>query len=236
MIKKNNIFFSIIIPFFDEKKNLKVLLPELIKSLRKIKTKHEVIFIDDGSNDLSKNIIQKCIKRKKNFKLIVHKKNLGQTQCYLSALKICKGKFFLRMDSDLQDNPKDIHKFIKAFKKDFDLVVGFRKNRKHKFILLFLSYVFDKIISIFSKKKLKSFTGSFVGFRTKYLKQKKFLKNDHRYFPLIFVFSNLRICEVIISHKARTFGKSYYSITSKIFFAIPELISFLIRLKFYNLK
>ena len=235
MVKKN-IFISIVIPFFNEKNNLRILLPKLKKSLKTIKNKYEVIFIDDGSRDNSKKIIEKFNIKNKNCKLIIHKNNLGQTECYKSALKICKGEFFLRLDSDLQDNPKDIYKFVKSFKKGFDLVIGYRKNRKHKFLLLFLSFIFDLVISLFSKTKLKSYTGSFVGFRTKYLINKKFKRNDHRYFPLVYILSNKKICEVIIGHKARIYGTSYYSVVSKILFALPELVSFLIRLKFFKLR
>ena len=236
MIKKKNIFFSLIIPFYNEENNLKILIPELLKSLKTIKYEYEVIFIDDGSIDLSKTIVKKLISKKKNFKLIVHKKNIGQTQCYISALKICKGKFFLRMDSDLQDQPQDIKKFISAFKKEFDLVIGFRKNRKHKFLLLMLSSLFDLFIRVISRKKLKSYTGSFVGYKTKFLKRRKFKKNDHRYFPLIYIFSDLKVCDVILKHKPRSYGKSYYSITNKILFAIPELFSFIARYKLNGLK
>ena len=91
---KKNIFISIVIPFFNEKNNLRILLPQLKKSLKTIKKKYEVIFIDDGSRDNSKKIIEKFNIRNKNCKLIIHKNNLGQTECYKSALKICKGEFF----------------------------------------------------------------------------------------------------------------------------------------------
>lgn len=225
---------SIVIPFFNEEKNLEILIPKIIKNLKKIKRKLEIILINDCSTDQSVRVAKSKIKKTKNinFKIINLKKRSGQTGAFKSAFKIAKGKYIIRMDSDLQDNPKDILKFINKIDLGYDLIIGKRQKRIHPYILIFYSNLYSFIVRLFINSNIKNYSSSFVAFKVRYLKNLPWYKNDHRYLPIIAIKRGAKkITEIIVSHNKRKFGVTRYNLTKKVFFGIPEFLLFLYRLK-----
>ena len=103
---------DVVIPFYNENSNLKIFIPSLIKALKSIKIyKFRVIFVDDGSTDNGGFIVKKFLNKKiKNIEFFIlnNKINEGQTVSYKKYFRKFKSSFFLRIDSDNQDNPKDI--------------------------------------------------------------------------------------------------------------------------------
>ena len=228
--------FSIVIPFFNEEKNLEILIPQLIKYLKKInEKKFEVILVDDCSTDQSNYVAKfksKDIKKMK-FKILRLSKRSGQTGAFKKAFKVAKGKFIIRMDSDLQDDPKDINKFIKKIKLGSDLVIGKRVKRKHSYLLTFCSSIYSVFMGFLLDSNVQSYSSSFVAFNREYLKKLPWYKNDHRYLPAIVIKRGVtEISEVILQHKNRKFGTSRYNTFKKILFGIPEVLLFTIRLNF----
>ena len=115
---------SIVVPVFNEENNLSVFNKRLISVCRKIKKKFEVIYIDDGSKDRSLDLIKKFSKENKNVHYISLFRNFGQHAAVMAGLKLSKGKFIITLDSDLQNPPEEIVKFVKYLDKDFDVVAG----------------------------------------------------------------------------------------------------------------
>ena len=227
---------SIAIPFFNEEKNLEILIPKLIKNLKKIKKKKfEIILIDDCSTDQSLIVAKSKIRNSRFiiFKIIHLKNRSGQTGAFKSAFKIAKGKYIIRMDSDLQDNPKDIIKFVDKINLGYDLVIGKRHNRTHPLILIFYSNVYSFILRLFLNSNIRNYSSSFVAFKIRYLKNLQWNKNDHRYLPIITIMRGAKkITEIKVSHNKRKFGVSRYNLLKKVFLGIPEFILFLFRLYF----
>ena len=233
---------SIVIPFFNEEKSLNILIPQLIRHLKKIK-KHrfEIILVDDCSTDRSNFVVKSKSKNSKSltFKTIKLSKRGGQTGAFKKAFKIAIGKFIIRMDSDLQDNPNDIIKFVAKIDLGSDLVIGKRNNRSHSFILIFCSSLYSLFMRFILNSNITSYSSSFVAFNKKYLKKLPWYNNDHRYLPAITVKRGAqKASEIIVQHKKRKYGVSRYNSFKKIILGIPEFILFLIRLKlgFYSIK
>ena len=137
------------------------------------------------------------------------------------------------MDSDLQDNPSDLRHFMDKITEGADLVMGIRENRKHSHALKFATAIYNVLIIMLYNSPLTMHSGSFIAFKSKFVKDIPFKKNDHRYLPLIAISrgaSNIR--EIVVSHNERKYGNSNYSIFKKIILGIPELILFLVRMKF----
>jgi glycosyltransferase involved in cell wall biosynthesis len=233
---------SIVIPFYNEEKNLKILIPKLIKNLNKIKkNRFEVILVDDFSSDKS-NYVAKSLCKNSNqakFKILKLTERGGQTGAFKKAFKIAKGKFIIRMDSDLQDDPKDIAKFITKIESGKDLIIGKRRNRQNLGLLSICSNIYSLLMRFLLISKIHNYSASFVAFNKKYLKKLPWYKNDHRYLPAIVIKRGLtNIAEIDLDHKKRKFGASRYNTFKKIFFGIPEVLLFCIRLKlgFYTIK
>ena len=235
--------FSIVVPFFNEEKNLEILVPQLIKYLKKIKKKKfEVILVDDCSTDKSNLIAKNKSKNSKfiKFKIIKLSKRGGQTGAFKKAFKLAKGKFIIRMDADLQDHPKDIIKIINKIYLGHELVIKKRRfSKDHSNLLSFSSSIYNTIMRLSLKTNIGTFTSSFVAFNKKYLKKLPWYMNDHRYLPAIVTKRGVsNASEVILDHKNRKFGSSRYNTFKKVLFGIPEFLLFLIRLNlgFYSIK
>ncbi len=233
---------SIVIPYFNEKKNLEILIPNLKKSLNKIrKCKFEVIFVDDCSTDKSSIVVKLLIKDTKfvKFRIMRLLKKSGQTGAFKAAFQKAKGKFIIRMDADLQNDPRDISKFINKINLRNDLVIGKRVHNKQSILLYYCGELYNKIMRLILIKDIKNYSSSFVAFNKKYLKKLPWFHNDHRYLPSIVIERGaINISEVNVNHCNRRFGKSNYNTFKKIILGFPEIVLFLIRLKlgFYSIK
>lgn len=231
--------YSIVIPFRNEEKNLEILLPILANEISRIDYDFEVILVDDFSKDNSAKVSQNNSSKFANFYLIQLNKRSGQTGAFKKAFEKAKGKYIIRMDADLQDDPRDLNYFIEKFEKGYDLIVGLRECRKHRRLLRIASNIYDLFIIMIFDTPLHSNSGSYIGFKSDLVKNIPWMKNDHRYLPLIAIRRGAKkVGEVIVRHQERIFGESKYKPFKKIIFGIPEVILFIIRLNFgrYDIK
>ena len=224
---------SLVVPFFNEQENLGLLFKKITSftNVRK-QENYEVMFINDCSTDDGAILIKKLIKGHQNFYLINLKKRSGQSGCFNYAFKKMKGDFFVRIDSDLQDDPQDLKQIVNELKKGRDLVLGIRKNRKHSLVLLKITQIYDFFIRYFFKIKSKSFSCSMLGVKKKFIARLNLKNTDHRFLPLILVsVRGAHLFTVNVSHYERLFGKSKYNILRKLFFGIYEFIRVYLRIK-----
>ena len=241
MTLSKKIKIDIVIPFYNENQNLKVLIPSLYATLNSLKKyQFRLVFIDDGSNDLSSQAVlsfKKNKKIKKNFILLTNKKKMGQTYSYKKYFYNYKSDFFLRIDSDNQDNPKDIKKMLKNFNLDLDIILTFRKARKHNSLFIFQGKIYTLLCKLITKKKLKTFTSSLVLYKSQYLNFDKLGYNDHRYLPLLAILNGAKKIRVLnVKHNKRKYGISKYRIFNKIIFGPFEFLFFLLRYCFGFIK
>ena len=226
---------TIVIPFFNEEKNLKILLDELKHALNETpkSISAEVLFVNDGSSDNGQIFIEDQIQTLENFNLINLSKQSGQTGAFKAAFKRCETDYIIRMDSDLQDSPNDLNIFFdKILKEEPDLIMGIRTLRQHSIVLRLSSFLYDLLIRIFCDSPLYTNSGSFVAFKTNYVKNLPWNKNDHRYLPLIVMQrGGKKVTEVKVNHRERKYGQTSYPKLIKIIFGPLEVIKFIIKLK-----
>ena len=147
---------SLVVPFFNEQENLGLLFKKITSftNVRK-QENYEVMFINDCSTDDGAILIKKLIKGHQNFYLINLKKRSGQSGCFNYAFKKMKGDFFVRIDSDLQDDPQDLKQIVNELKKGRDLVLGIRKDRKYLSLIPAIKSIEITIVEIINAE-LKS--------------------------------------------------------------------------------
>jgi len=217
---------SIIIPFYNESESLPILVDELTNVMQKIKKDYEIVLVDDGSEETSKFKDQRS-----NIKLMRHRKRMGKGQALKTGVENSKGDTIIFMDADLQDDPKDIGKFLKKIDEGNDFVNGIRANRQENMIVK----IYSKIASWFLRKFLHSpFTDINCGFKTfkkEVLKDFVFYGNNFRFFPLATYLNGYKVSEVTVINNKRKFGQTKFG-KSKIFVGILDTLTAYFLFKF----
>ena len=227
---EEKIDISIVIPFRNEEDSLKVIIPSLLEVISSLKKRIEIIFIDDVSYDKSVEVVEKFQEVSSHIRLIKLPKRGGQTGCFRVGFKQAQGDYIIRMDADLQDDPRDIPLFLRKIDEGAELIVGLRECRKHSRIFRIASGVYDLLVILLFNSPLHSNAGSYIAFKAKFVKNIPFKKNDHRHLPLIAIRRGAKnISEVFVRHAERKYGESKYKPLKKLTLGIPEVFLFLYR-------
>jgi len=145
---KKKMDLSIVIPVYNEEESVSQLYDKLNETLPGLKLSYEVILIDDGSTDGSYGELQKIHKKNNSYKIIRFRRNFGQTSAMSAGFHYCSGDVIITLDGDLQNDPKDIPAILKKLDEGYDIVSGWRKDRKDKAVSRrFPSIVANKMIS-----------------------------------------------------------------------------------------
>ncbi len=220
----NNIFLSVVIPVYNEEQNLEILYNEITEAVKRYKN-YEIIFVNDGSTDNSLEVLKNLHNKDKNVKIVNFRKNFGQSAAISAGFDYCKGKYVITLDSDLQNDPADIPKIIEKLERNYDIVNGWRKDRKDKFITRKIpSYFGNKLISFITKVKLHDYGCTLRGFKMDVVKNLKLYGEMHRYIPAIASRMGIKSIEIPVNHRERRFGKSKYGL-GRTFRVILDLIS-----------
>ena len=206
--------FSIVIPVYNEGKNLKKLISKIYKVLKD--KKFELIIVDDNSDDGTPHIIKKI--RKKNLKYIIRKEKRDLSKSCILGFEHAKNKKILVMDGDLQHKPIDIKKFLNVHKKDDpDIVVGSRKlfdKKKHNlnFLRLIASRILILIVNLLLGKKTSDpMSGFFMIKKSVYKRSKKTLIKEGYKILLDLIYSgnkSIQVVDVDINFDSRKKGNS----------------------------
>ena len=227
---------SIISPVFTELENLEKFVESVTKVMASTNMSWELIIIDDGSDDGSSKIVKR-IGRQENIRSILLSKNYGQTSAIQAGFDLAVGKYFVTIDSDLQNDPKDIPSLIqKLIGEELDLVVGWRKDRKDNFFLRNLpSILANKLIGTITGVKLHDYGCSLKAYRAEVLKEVKLYGEMHRFIPawMATKIPESKISELVVMHHPRIAGKSKYGI-SRTFRVFVDLISVYFFMKFFS--
>jgi glycosyltransferase involved in cell wall biosynthesis len=227
---------SIISPVFNELENLEKFVESVTKVMASTNMSWELIIIDDGSDDGSSKIVKR-IGRQENIRSILLSKNYGQTSAIQAGFDLAVGKYFVTIDSDLQNDPKDIPSLIqKLIGEELDLVVGWRKDRKDNFFLRNLpSILANKLIGTITGVKLHDYGCSLKAYRAEVLKEVKLYGEMHRFIPawMATKIPESKISELVVMHHPRIAGKSKYGI-SRTFRVFVDLISVYFFMKFFS--
>lgn len=217
MIKKRAIKrpkISVIIPVYNEQENIFPLSEKLKLVLEKMKVSYEIIFVDDGSVDRTLSEAYRVASKNKKIIVVELSRNFGQTAAMAAGFESSSGEIIVTLDGDGQNDPKDIPKLIRLIDKGFDLVSGWRRNRKDKFVTRKIpSFIANKIISLVSGLKLHDFGCSLKAYRREILDEIPLYGEMHRFIPAVAVGVGAKITEVVVAHHPRKFGKSKYGLS-----------------------
>ena len=214
---------SVIIPVFNEIGSL----PELMDQLRKILhiyKKWEILFVDDGSTDGSTEFLNDLSRKDEKVTLIQFHRNYGKSAALAEGFKRAKGEYLITMDADLQDDPAEIPNLMKKLEEGFDLVSGWKKERKDPISKRFPSKIFNYVTRIMTGVKIHDFNCGLKIYRKAVTKTLDLYGGRHRYIPALAGHNKFRISEIQVNHRPRIHGVTKYG-GSRLFHGFFDLIS-----------
>ena len=208
---------SVIVPVYNEEENVLRLYQELLDVLRRMKRPYEMIFIDDGSRDKTLERLIDASKADSNLKVIEFRRNFGQTAAMAAGLEHSRYGIVITMDGDLQNDPYEIPRMVEKLEEGFDLVAGWRKDRKDKFLSRRLpSIIANWIISKSTNVQLHDYGCSLKVMTGEIARSIKLYGEMHRFIPAYAAEIGARIAELPVNHRPRQFGVSKYGISRTI--------------------
>lgn len=203
---------SVIIPVLNERESLPDLHKELTQVLTGTRKSHEIVFVDDGSSDGSVEYCRKLVQEDPAVVLVELRRRFGKATALQAGFKVAAGDVVITMDADLQDDPKEIPRFLEALDREYDLVSGWKENRKDPIGKTLPSKFFNFVTSKASGLKLRDFNCGFKAYRREVVEDLDVYGELYRYIPVVVHSKGYRVGEIPVSHRSRRFGKSKYGI------------------------
>jgi glycosyltransferase involved in cell wall biosynthesis len=208
---------SVVIPLYDEEKNVPALYEKLLETLDSTGLPHEIIFCDDGSRDNTLKILKEIASKDKSVKVISFTRNFGQTAAMEAGFLHAKGDVIIPMDGDLQNDPSDIPALIAKLAEGCDVVSGWRRQRKDAFFTkTFPSRIANFIISRITKVHIHDYGCTLKAYRSSILKDFRLYGEMHRLIPAYVQWAGGRIAEIEVKHHPRQFGRPKYTLRKSI--------------------
>lgn len=201
---------SFIIPAKDEQDSVEILYQEITNVLKALNKTYELIFIDDGSDDKTFENLKKLHINDERVKVIRLRGNFGKSIALQIGFNHAQGEIIFTMDSDLQDNPKEIPAFLEKLESGFDLVSGWKKKRYDPLNKIIGSRTINLIAKVITDVNIHDTNCGFKVYRKEVVKSLNLYGELYRFIPIFAAKENFRVGEIIVEHRPRRFGKTKY--------------------------
>jgi len=205
---------SVVVPVFNEEESVHLVYDNLRNVCDGMERYYEIIFVDDGSRDRTFGVLEEIHRVDGRVKVVRFRKNYGQTAAMAAGFRAARGKIVISMDGDLQNDPADIPRLVARLEEGYDVVCGWRKDRKDKLIS-------RRIPSVIANWLIAKITGvpihdngcSLKAYRSEVIKRVALYSDLHRFIPAMSTLTGARIAEIVVRHHHRQFGMSKYGIS-----------------------
>lgn len=214
---------TIVIPVYNEEESIPSLYTEIKSSLKNF-PEHEIIFINDGSKDTSIHKISTLVDNDSTVTLIDLYSNLGKADALNEGFKAAKGEIIISMDADLQDDPAEIPNLVDKINEGWDLVSGWKVDRKDPITKRWPSKLFNAIMRYVTNVKIHDFNCGLKAYKNKVVKALDLYGGMHRYTPALAAQKGFSITEIPVNHRPRKFGITKYG-GSRIFHGFYDLLT-----------
>jgi len=208
---------SVVIPVFNEGENVDPLCHEFADTLRAWGRPYELIIVDDGSTDDTFERLKQRQSVDRRLRVIRFRRNFGQTAAFSAGFSAARGRLIATSDGDLQNDPRDLPTMVTKVDEGYDIVCGWRKDRKDAFLNRRLpSTVANWLISWATGVRLHDYGCSLKVFRAEVVKPLRLYGEMHRFLPALASEMGVRIAEQPVNHRPRIHGRSKYGISRTI--------------------
>ena len=223
---------SIVLPVYNEAGNLRSFIPELSVALQAIGRSYEIIAVDDGSTDDSLEVLRELKDDEPNLRIVSFRRNFGQTAGFAAGFDLSRGRYVITMDADGQNDPADISRLLDVMDEGYDIVSGWRKDRKEPFLSRRLpSTIANRIIGRSTGVVLHDYGCSLKIYHRDVAKHVNLYGELHRFIPALASGIGARVAEVAVNDRPRVYGKSKYNI-SKTVRVILDLVTIIFLLSY----
>ncbi|MEM4239797.1 MAG: glycosyltransferase family 2 protein [Candidatus Woesearchaeota archaeon] len=221
--------YSVVLPVYNEQDNIVPLYNELTPVMKSLGRPYEIIFVDDGSKDRTYERLLQLAMADRHVRIVKFRKNFGQTAAMDAGIKQSKGKILITLDADLQNDPQDIPKLLQKLDEGYDVVSGWRWNRKDTLSKKLFSKIANRIRRSLTGDKIHDSGCTLKVYRRECFESLTLYGEMHRYITTVLRFRGFKIGELPVNHRARKFGKTKYNF-KRVFKGFFDLLF----IKFWN--
>ena len=219
---------SVVIPVFNEEENVQLLHQRLQESLCACEGSYEIVYVDDGSTDATFSRLRQLAERDAHICVVQLKRNFGQTIALSAGIEQSTGSILVFMDGDLQNDPRDIPRLLAKLDEGYDVVSGWRKQRKDALLSRKLpSWLANRLIARVTGVQIHDYGCSLKAYRREVFTHLRLYGEMHRFLPAYAALAGARITELEVAHHPRRFGTSKYGLSRTV-----RVLLDLLRLKF----
>jgi glycosyltransferase involved in cell wall biosynthesis len=203
---------SVVVPMFNERATLAELLRELTSALDESGRTWEIIFVDDGSTDGTWGELLELKGEDERFVLVRLRRNFGKAAALAAGFRQAGGEVVVTIDSDLQDDPREIVRLLAKLDEGFDVASGWKESRQDPFSRRILSRGFNFLVGRVSGLKLRDVNCGLKAYRSQVLTNVQIYGEMHRFIPVLAHYEGYRVGEIAVNHRPRAVGKSRYGL------------------------
>jgi glycosyltransferase involved in cell wall biosynthesis len=216
---------SIIVPLYNEEESVHPLYEAITQAIQTVCSNYEILLVDDGSADNTFTKARDLARQDPRLRVLRLRKNFGQTPAMVAGIDVARGKTLITMDGDLQNDPADIGKFLHKMSEGYDIVVGWRHDRKDKVITRKIpSRIANWLIGKVTGVPIKDNGCSLKAYRADIIKNVPLYSELHRFIPAMVSLTGARIAEIKVRHHPRRYGVSKYGL-SRIYRVLLDLLT-----------
>lgn len=216
---------SLVIPVYNEEESLPALLDALDASVSGLPQPAEAVLVDDGSRDRSFAILKDASATRPWLRVVRFRRNFGQTAAIAAGIDHSRGAILVALDADLQNDPKDIPRLLEALDKGYDVVSGWRRDRKDKAVTRRLpSVIANWLIGYVSGVRIHDYGCTLKAYRRWVLEPHGLYGEMHRFIPIYASWAGARVTEMEVTHHPRRAGQSKYGL-GRIYKVLLDLLT-----------
>lgn len=202
--------FSIVVPVFNEQDSLATLMDEIATAARPLTADWEVVLVDDGSTDQSWSKIEQLAREYPQVRGVQFRRNFGKAAALTAGVAMTRFPIVITMDADLQDDPREIPRFLEKLDEGLDVVSGWKQVRNDPLDKTLPSKVFNYLVGRVTGVKLQDHNCGFKAYRREVFDEVRIYGELHRFVPVLAASHGFRIGEISVQHRARQHGRSKY--------------------------
>ena len=218
---------SLVIPCYNEEGNLRALIAAIREAIEPLKVSYEVVITDDCSKDGSWAILKELAAADPRIRVQRFEYNCGESAASWAGLKAASGKYLVTLDADLQNDPRDLPKFLEALK-GYDCVCGTRvesRGQGDNFIRIASSRIANAVRNGLSGEQISDAGCTYRAFKRECVSNLKFFKGMHRFLPTLFKIEGHTVTEIAVSNNPRFAGQSNYGVWNRLFASFYDLLA-----------
>lgn len=223
-MKSSAVDLSILIPLYNERESIRELASEITESLGKLSISYEIIFVDDGSRDGSFEEIKTLASTDSRVIGIRFRRNYGKSAALSEGFDISRGNIVVTMDADLQDDPAELPAMIEKLNEGYDVISGWKKNRKDPLTKKIPSRLFNFVTRLMSGVRIHDFNCGLKIYKADVVKTVRVYGELHRYIPVLAKWAGFRVGELVVNHRSRKYGSTKFG-ASRFFKGFLDLLT-----------